>query len=150
MQTSTSNQQKSHRNIRRNQLDRFGKFLNTMPWSKRPDKPRHDFVITSPELTPRLHATSTRSKALHVNTIRINNDLLRRDATPFKVAALDIRDQKNTRRSVKVQSLVSLQQVEAADAVPIPAHQNFRAVVLEKQRSLRAVRRHNAGPAKPR
>src|SRR5829696_7467266 len=136
--------------MRRNRLDRFSKFLNAMPRSKRADKSCDYLIVSNPKLTPRLCATNTRSKALHINAIRIDDDLLRRDAARFEVAALDVRDNKNTRRGVKVQSLVSLQQVEAAHTVPVSAHPDFRAVVLEEQRSLRTVRGHHTGPAKAR
>src|SRR5689334_1260365 len=135
MQAPTAHQQKPNPLIHRNQLDRFRKLLNTMPWSKRPDKTRYDLIITNREFTARLHATNTRPKALNINAIRIDYDLLRRNTTPFEIASLNIRDHKNTRRRVKVQSLVSLQQIEAAHAIPVPANPNFRAVVLEKQRS---------------
>ncbi len=56
----------------------------------------------------------------------------------FEVPPLNFRDHKNTRRGVKVQSLVSFQQIETSDAVPVPSHPNFRTVVFEKQRALRA------------
>ncbi len=150
MQAPASHQQKPHRHIRWNQLDRFSKLLNAVPRSKRADKPRDHLIVSNPELTSRLYATNTRSKAFHINAIRIYNNLLRRDATPFEVPALNIGDDKNTRRSVKVQSLVSLEQIETADAVPMPAHPNLGAVVLEKQRPLRAVRSDHTSPAKSR
>src|ERR1044071_3728865 len=150
VQTPTSHQQEPDPLVRRNQLDRFRKFLNTVPRSKRSDKTRDDLILPNTKFPPDFRTANTRSKALDINAIRINNDLLRRDTTRLQVAAFDIRDDKNTRRRVKVQSLVSLQQIEAADPVPVPPHPNFRAVVFEKQRPLRAIRRHDAGPAKPR
>ena len=71
-------------------------------------------------------------KPLDVNTIRVDDDLFRTHATRLQVPSLDFRNDKNTRRGVKVQSLVTLQQIETADAVPMPAHPNFRTIVLEK------------------
>src|SRR5215212_5532885 len=136
--------------MRRNQLDRFSKFLNAVPRSKRANKTCDYLIVSNTQLAPHLCAANTRSKALHINAIRIDNDLLRRDTARFQVATLNIRDDKNTRRGVKVQSLVSLQEVETADTVPVPAHPDFRPVVLEKQRSLRSVRGHHTGPAKTR
>src|SRR5689334_22331246 len=150
MQTPTSDEQKPDPLTRIYQLDRVGKLLDAMPWSKCPNEACHDLIIPNTKLTPRFRAANTRSKALNINAIRIDHDLLRRDATLLEIAALNIGDDKNTRRSVKVQSLVSLQQIEAAHTIPVPAHPNFRAVVLQKQRSLCAVRRHHASPAKPR
>ncbi len=150
VQAAASYQQKPQRHIERNHFDGRGKLLDTMPWTKRPDKTRHDLIVSNTKLTPSLRPADARSKALHVNAIRIDDDLIRRDAARLEVSSLDVRNDKNTRRSVKVQSLVSLQQIETAHAVPVPAHPNFRTVVFEKQRALRAVRGHNTGPAKPR
>src|SRR6185369_5618985 len=121
-----------------------------MPRSKRPDKTCNNLIIPNSELAPRLHPTNTWPKPLDINTIRIDNNLLRRHTTRLQIPALDIGDDKNTRRSVKVQSLVSLQQFETPDAIPVAAHPNLRAVVLEEQRPLRAIRGHHTGPAKPR
>src|ERR1041385_179974 len=150
MQAPTSHHQKPDLLIRIYQLDRLRQLLDTVPRSKRPDKPRHDLIISNTQLTPHLFSANTRPEALHIDAIRIDDDLLRRDATRLEVAALNIRDDKNTRRSVKVQSLVSLQQIEAADAIPVSAHPHFRTVVLEKQRPLRLIRGHHTRPAKPR
>src|SRR6185437_3938554 len=150
VQTPTSHQHKPDRLPGIDQRDRFRQLLDTVPRSKRADKTRHHLIVPDTKLTSDFHTANTRPKALDINAIRIDNDLLGRDTTRLEVAALDIRDDKNTRRRVKVQSLVSLEQIEPADTVPVPAHPNFRAVVFEKQWSLRAIRRHDTGPAKPR
>src|SRR4029079_8413592 len=109
----------------------------------------HRLSLTS-DVAPALVPSDARPKPLDINTIRIDNNLLRRHATRLQVSAFNIGDHKNTRRRVKVQSLVSLQQFETPHAIPVPAHPNFRPVVFEKQRPPRAVRRHHAGPTKPR
>src|SRR5262245_21755548 len=121
-----------------------------MPRTKRPHKPGDHFIVFDLKLAPGVYASNTGSKTFRVDPIRINHDLPSVDAAGLEVAALDFRDDKNTRRGVKVQTLVTLQQIEASDAVPMLAHPNFRAVVFEQQRSLNAVRGHHPGPTKSR
>src|SRR6185369_422880 len=150
MQAPTPDKQEPDRLARGDQLDRLGKLLDAVPRSKRPNKTRNNLIIPNSEFTPRFNTANTRSKRLDVNTIRIDNNLLRCHATRLQVPALNIGDDKNTRRCVKVQSLVSLEQFETPHAVPVASHPNFRPVVLKKQRPLRAIRGHHTGPAKPR
>src|ERR1043165_2107767 len=75
----------------------------------------------------RLRAAHTRPKPFHVHTVGIDDDLFRVYPTHFEVAALDFRDDKNTRRRVKVQSLVSLQQIGAARRAPNAAPPRLRS-----------------------
>src|ERR1043166_491771 len=98
----------------------------------------------------RLRAAHTRPKPFHVHTVGIDDDLFRVYPTHFEVAALDFRDDKSTRRRVKVQSLVSLQQLEPPDASPMLAPPASGAVVFEQQRPLRAQRSHHSRPTKTR
>src|SRR4029079_7018217 len=117
-----------------------------MPRTKRPNKPRDHLVIFDPKLAPYINATNAGPKALDINAIRIHHDLLSINTTAFEVAALDFRDDKNTRRSVKVQPLVTLQQLKTADAVPMLANPNFRAVVFKQEGALHTVRSYHSGP----
>ena len=64
VQTPTSHQQEPDPLVRRNQLDRFRKFLNTVPRSKRSDKTRDDLILPNTKFPPDFRTANTRSKAI--------------------------------------------------------------------------------------
>src|ERR1043165_2263552 len=130
MQAPASHQKKEDAHIRRNCLNRLGKFLNSMPRTKRPDKPGDHLIVFNPKFAAYIRATNAGPKALDINAIRVHDDLLPINTTAFEIAALNFRDDKNTRRSVKVQTLITLQQIETSNPVPMLANPDFRAVVL--------------------
>ena len=72
-------------------------------------RPGDDLIAFYSKFASRLRTTCARPKLLHIHAIRIDDNLVSGDTTRFKIFALHFRDHKNTRRSVKVQTLVSFQ-----------------------------------------
>src|ERR1043166_8719813 len=71
MQATTTDQQKSHRQIRRHQPDRRREFLHSVPWSKGPDKSGDNLVLSDRQLTPDFLAANTGPENFNIDTIRI-------------------------------------------------------------------------------
>src|SRR5688572_5956315 len=150
LQAAATNEQEAHRQLWRHHFYRFSKLKHAVPWSKSTDKAGDDFQITNSVKVAIILVAGPRPKHLGVDAVWIDDDLLWRHTARLEVSPLYFRDDKNTRRRAKVQSFVSLEQIETADVVPVTSDPHFRVVVFEKQRAPGAQCGDDAGPTESR
>src|SRR5207245_2578969 len=127
-----SHEQKAHPRGFRQQRDDLRQLDHAVPRSEGADKASEYLIAPDAQVIAYAFAADVRPETIDIHAVRVNHDFLVINANAKQIPPFNFGNDKDARRRLQIQTLVTFQQAKHSDAVPVTADPNFRAVVFKK------------------